>query len=154
MKRILQGVLMGAFFMLACLGCAHAQGITRVCDQVVGPGGGNNCPEALGSAPLPGLSTTVEPVKATGGVVSIVHCFNPNSSQIYIQLFNATPTNVTLGVTKPVAFIPIGQTSTGGWSTNPLPVGGFTTAISAAATTTAEGSGAPSTAPDCDIYYN
>lgn len=133
---------------------SHAQGITRVCDQVIDRYGQNNCPETFTSSPQVGLSTTVKQIKATGGIVSIVHCWNPNAQQIYVQLFNALPANVTLGSTLPVAFIPIAATSTGGWSISPLSLGGFNTAISVAATTTAMGNGAPSTAPDCDIYFN
>lgn len=149
MKRIFS-IALGAFFMLALLSHGtHAQGVTRVCDQV-----GFNCNETFTSSPQVGLSTTVKLVKASPGIVSIVHCWNPNTSQIYVQLFNALPTNVTLGTTAPVAFIPIAATSTGGWSISPLALGGFRTAISVAATTTATGAGAPSTAPDCDIYYN
>jgi len=128
---------------------SHAQGITRVCDQV-----GFNCNETFTSSPQPALSTTVKQIKPKGGIVSIVHCFNPNSTPIYVQLFNAVPANVTLGSTAPIAFIPIAATSTGGWSISPLALGGFPTAISAAATTTATGSTAPAVAPDCDIYYN
>lgn len=133
---------------------SHAQGITRVCDQVIDRYGQNNCPETLASSPQVGLSTTVKQIKATNGIVSIVHCWNPNSTPIYVQLFNAVPANVTLGTTPSVAFVPIAATSTGGWSISPLSLGGFSTAISVAATTTASGSGAPSVAPDCDIYFN
>jgi hypothetical protein len=153
MKRLAMAIL---FACLALLAPAHsyAQGLTRICDQVVGTNGSNNCVETFASSPQPGLTTTVKQIKATGGIVSGVHCYNPNSSQIYVQLFNAIPANVTLGTTKPIVFIPVAAASTGGWSISPLALGGFPTAISAAAATTAEGSGAPSTAPDCDIYFN
>lgn len=156
MNRILASAL-GAFFMIATLTAphtAHAEGITRVCDQVVDRYGQNNCPETFSSSTQAALSTTVKQVKATGGIVSIVHCWNPNSTPIFVQIFNALPANVTLGTTPPIAFVPIAATSTGGWSISPLALGSLRTAISVAATTTATGSGAPSTAPDCDIYYN
>ena len=151
MSRILAFL---TFALLLGAGPACAQGITRVCDQIVDARGQNNCPETFTSSPQVGLSTTVKQVKAIGGIVSIVHCWNPNSQQIYVQLFNALPANVTLGTTVPVAFVPIAATTTGGWSISPLALGGFPVAISVAATTTAEGNGAPATAPDCDIYYN
>jgi hypothetical protein len=156
MIRTLRAALAAVALALACLmpGHSFAQGITRVCDQVVGPNGSNNCPETFASSPQVGLSTTVKLVKASHGIVSIVHCWNPNAQQIYVQIFNALPANVTLGSTVPVAFVPIAATSTGGWSISPLALGGFPTAISVAATTTATGAGAPSTAPDCEIYFN
>ena len=75
------------FALLIGAGPACAQGITRVCDQVVDAHGQNNCPETFASSPQVGLSTTVKQVKAIGGIVSIVHCWNPNSQQIYVQLF-------------------------------------------------------------------
>src|SRR5882672_2127288 len=98
------------------------------------------------------ITTTKLAVKASGGQFGGIQCYNPNSSQIYVQLFNVASGSVTLGVTAPNLSIPIGPTATGGWAQE----GGFAfgTAITAAATSTATGSTAPTTAPDCNIAFN
>lgn len=99
------------------------------------------------------LSTTLIQIKSTFGTVNVVQCYNPNSSQVYIQLFNALKANVTLGSTAPALSVPIAATSTGGFA---LPAGAgfvFNIASSAAATTTATGNTAPSTAPDCNFGF-
>lgn len=99
------------------------------------------------------LSTTVLSINASAGQLGMVQCYNPNSSQVYIQVFNVASGSVTLGSTTPAFSVPIAATSTGGFV---LPMFGvnFSTAISAAATTTATGSTAPSTAADCNFAYH
>ena len=98
------------------------------------------------------LSTTVIAIKPGAGALSLLQCYNPNSSQIYVQLFNLPKASVTLGTTTPILSVPIAPTSTGGFALSPSGLV-FTGAISAAATTTATGSSAPSTAPDCNFGY-
>lgn len=98
------------------------------------------------------LSTTVITVKPGSGALSLLQCYNPNSSQIYVQLFNLLKAAVTLGTTVPLLSIPIAATSTGGFALSPAGII-FTGAISAAATTTATGSSAPLTAPDCNFGF-
>jgi hypothetical protein len=99
------------------------------------------------------LSTTVVSVKSSAGQLGELLCYNPNSSAVYVQIFNVASGSVTLGSTSPVLSIPIAPQSTGGL---PLANPGinFSTAISIAATTTATGSTAASTAPDCNEVYN
>ncbi len=102
---------------------------------------------------LSALSTTVQTIKGSTGQLGMLHCYNPNSTQIYAQVFNAASGSVTLGATSPTLSIAIAPTSTGGWAL-PSPGAQFSTAMSIAATTTATGSTAPSTAPDCNVVYN
>ncbi len=99
-----------------------------------------------------GLTTTVKTVDASAGVLGFVQCYNPNSSQIYVQVFNTT--TVTLGTTVPTLSIPIGPTSTGGLAMSSYGVALGGSAIAIAATTTVNGSTAPSTAPDCNVGYH
>ena len=142
---------------LAWLGAgpkAHAQQNVVSCNWIVGASGQQSCSTALSSKAFPAnLTNTVVAVKATGGVVAMVHCYNPNAAEAVVQLFNAPPGAVTLGTTVPYAIVPIAATSTGGWALSPLPVG-FGVAISVAATTTASGGVALGTALDCNVYYN
>jgi hypothetical protein len=119
----------------------------QVYNQIV-PGTTNGWLTAL----LNGLTTTVTTVKSTAGKVAKLYCYNPNSSVAYVQVFNATPSSVTLGTTTPASSYGIGATSIGGFGSN---IGdGFSSAISVAATTTVKGLTAPSTALDCNVSYN
>jgi hypothetical protein len=99
------------------------------------------------------LGTTVKAVKASAGQLGMLQCYNPNSAQVYVQVFNLASGSVTLGTTTPALFVAIAPLSTGGYALS-NPGINFSTAISIAATTTPTGSTAPTTAPDCDGVYN
>lgn len=96
-------------------------------------------------------STTVTTVKATAGELGAYYCWNPNAAVAYLQIFDISGT-VTLGTSVPK------------WSIG-LPAGSaanlelsnglhFANAIKIAATTTATGSTAPTSAIDCNIGFN
>lgn len=78
------------------------------------------------------------------GRLYFVNAYNSNGAAAFIQIFDATSANVTVGTTTPKMslFVPAG----GAYSQN-LPVNGFhfNTAITYACTTTATGSGDPTT---------
>ena len=98
-----------------------------------------------------GLTTTLKTVKNAIGQLGGVQCYNPNSVQAYVQFFNsATP---TLGTTAPTLSVPIGPTSTGGMAIAMVGIQ-FSTVITMVATSTATGSVAPTTALDCNVWYN
>lgn len=102
---------------------------------------------------LNGLSNSATAVKATGGQVAKVYCYNPNASVAYIQIYNVAAASVIVGTTPPAQSYGIPPTNAAGFV---LPLGGdyYSSAISAAATTTATGGSAPGTALDCNISYN
>jgi hypothetical protein len=117
-------------------------------------------PITLGSATggwtpliLSGLTNTATAVKASAGQVGELYCYNPNASVAYIQVFNVAFGSVTVGTTVPLHSYGIPATNSGGFS---LPLVGmqFSTAISVAATTTAKGGTAPTTAMDCNVAFN
>jgi hypothetical protein len=112
-------------------------------------------PVANGWTPLleNGLTTTVKSVKSSGGQLGMLQCYNPNSTQAYVQVFNVASGSVTLGTTTPLQSYAIAPSSTGGLAMSSVGVQ-FSTAISIAATTTAIGSTAPATAIDCNVAYN
>ena len=100
------------------------------------------------------LSTTVKAIKSSAGQLGMAQCYNPNSAQVYLQVFSVASGSVSLGTTAPKLSIPIAPTSTGGFAlSNPgITIGG--TGMSAAVTTTATGNTAPSTAADCNMAWN
>jgi hypothetical protein len=91
------------------------------------------------------LSSTVQSIKSSAGKLLQLNFYNPNASIVWAQLFNVASGSVTLGTTTPVLSFPLPAE---GWYDVPLPPSGmaFSTAISIAATTTAEGSSAPASA--------
>lgn len=102
---------------------------------------------------LNGLSTTVTTIKSSTGKLAKVYCYNPNSSVAYVQVFNATPSNVTLGTSTPLGSYGIPATNAAGFAMSTLGEN-YSLAISVAATTTVKGLTAPSTAIDCSVSYN
>lgn len=102
---------------------------------------------------LNALGTTVVAISAAAGEISLLQCYNPNSSQAYVQIFNVASGSVTLGTTVPTLSVAIAPTSTGGFvQGNPGVT--FSTAMSIAASTTATGNTANGTALDCNVAYH
>lgn len=97
------------------------------------------------------LSNTKQAVNASAGNLYGYHIYNSNSVVIYVQLFNVASASVTVGTTAPTAVLAIPPL---GWADAPpgLPIS-FATALTIAATTTATGSTAPSTALLCNMWY-
>lgn len=91
------------------------------------------------------FTNTVLAVKVTAGKLHYVNIYNPNNTIVYVQIFNLINANVTLGTTTPdhsYAIPPMGWWDTGFGDTGE----GYGTAISMFATTTSQGSTAPTTA--------
>lgn len=110
------------------------------------PATGNGWTPFLANA----LSTTVKSIKASAGELGGYYCWNPNTTVEYVQIFDAA--SVTLGTTTPKWSIGIPPGSAANLE---LSQGiHFATAIQAAATTTATGSSAPTTALDCNFAFN
>jgi hypothetical protein len=95
---------------------------------------------------------TATAVKTTSGALYSWCVYNSNSSAAYVQFFNLTTANVTLGTTAPYFAIGVGATSAvcGGSEVGIK----FSTAISYAATTTRGGLTAPSNTVDVNFFYN
>lgn len=103
---------------------------------------------------LTALTATVIQVKGAAGQLGMAYCYNPNTSVAFVQVFDAaTAGSVTLGSTTPKYALPIPAGSNGGYA---LALVGlqFASGIQVAATTTATGSTAPSTALVCNSAYN
>jgi hypothetical protein len=106
-------------------------------------------PSSVG-VPLAAISNTAVAVSNHGGRVTSVGCSVPSGSAVdYIQLYNAPASSVTPGTTPSIGFYSVlASTGTAGM-TLPVEGLGFTTALSAAATTTATGGTQPAVPADC-----
>lgn len=98
------------------------------------------------------LDESEEEIKGTPGHVGGWHIWNDSAAVIYVHFYNATAANVTVGTTTPVLTLGV---ETLGHSEISIPSGlAFDTAITVAATTAVDGTGAPA-ANDCviNVYY-
>lgn len=98
------------------------------------------------------LTNTKTAIKASAGNLYGWHIYNPNNAVTYIQIWNKTTGNVTVGTTAPDDVLVVPQQ---GWLDDPsfVPPIGFNTAITVAATTTASGLTAPSSNLVATFYY-
>ena len=98
------------------------------------------------------LTNTAQAIKASAGQVYGWYIYNPNSSAQFVQLYNTAAGSVTVGTTNPLFMLTIPATS----AANVEFTNGITfsnAGFSCAATSTAGGNGAPSTALDAVIFY-
>lgn len=114
--------------------------------------------ENTGAAPVvaaavSNTATAALNARTGAGTLAFITCANINTTLAFLQVFDvASSTSVTVGSTVPKASFPMnGGTALGG---NFLPANmSFLNGIKIAATTTAKGSTAPSTALDCTLGF-
>lgn len=98
-----------------------------------------------------GLTNTKTQIKGAAGTLGGYVINNPNGSTIYVQVFDALSANVTVGTTTPTYVLAIPASGT---VTLELTCGvNHATGITVAATTTATGGTAPSTALVAAFFY-
>ena len=100
---------------------------------------------------------TAQSVVAKAGQIHYIHVVNPNSVDTYLQLFDVAAASVTVGTTTPkLSFlVPAGNgTDSGGFTENfgEFPIH-FENFVTYACTTTATGSGDPTTGLTVNIMY-
>lgn len=98
------------------------------------------------------LTNTAQAIKASAGQLYGWYIYNPNSSAQYVQLYNTASASVTVGTTSPLFMLTIPATS----AANVEFTNGITfsnAGWSCAATSTAGGNGAPTTALDAVFFY-
>lgn len=147
--------LLVAAFLIFGFFCApaHAQNITRLCNQVVSANGNISCQDGWSQNPQAALTNTVVQIKNVAGFLGAFHCYNPNGVVSYVQVFDAaTSASVTLGTTSPSAAFGIGPSASADFSVSPLGLQ-YRNGIQVAGTTTASGASAPSTALVCTFAY-
>lgn len=141
MKKILF-----AFVVTLCM--AHA-GFSQIAVTVA--------PEVTGLAVYDSMSTstlvaTVFTVKATPGVVGGFTSYNGAATVCFLQFFNATAANVTVGTTAPAWYAPMPATG-GSNLLGTIPLKFHSTAITVASTTTATGATPCGTATVVTFFY-
>lgn len=88
----------------------------------------------------------------TPGQVGGWYIGNPNASAVYVQIFNAQASDVTLGTTAPTLSLMIPASSAANVAAGLVGIQ-FSTAISIAITTTRAGSTGPGATVDYNIFY-
>jgi hypothetical protein len=116
-----------------------------------GTGGGATTMNASSSDGGTALTSTAQVIKASAGILMGYYIYNPNSTAQFVQLYNTAAASVTVGTTNPLFMLTIPA----GSAANLWTPGGITfgTAMSWAATSTAGGNGAPTTALDAVAWY-
>lgn len=97
------------------------------------------------------LTNTDVTVKAGAGRVYAWDFYNPNATDVYVQFWNALIASVTVGTTPPLFSVRIPANS-GRDYVSVVPVA-YATGIAIAATTTAAGGTAPTTAIEARVEY-
>lgn len=98
------------------------------------------------------LTNSAQAIKATAGQLYGWYIYNPNAIAQFVQLYNVAAASVTVGTTSPLFMLTIPATS----GANVEFTNGITfinAGWSCAATSTAGGNGAPSTALDAVFFY-
>lgn len=98
------------------------------------------------------LTSTAQAIKASAGSLKGYYIYNPNATAQFVQFYNTASGSVTVGTTTPLFMITIPATSAANLWMQPGGVA-FGTAMSWAATSTAGGNGAPTTALDAVCWY-
>jgi hypothetical protein len=97
------------------------------------------------------LTNTAQAIKASAGTLTGYFIYNPNAAAVFVQFYNTASGGVTVGTTNPLFMLTVPAASAANlWMTGGVQ---FSTAISWAATSTAGGNGAPTTALDAVAWY-
>lgn len=108
-----------------------------------------NCTSSDGST---ALTNSAQAIKASAGSLGGWFIYNPNSVAAYVQLYNTAAASVTVGTTNPLFMItiPPGSAANAEFS---MGIAFSNAGWSAAATSTAGGNGALTTALDAVFFY-
>jgi hypothetical protein len=97
------------------------------------------------------LTNSAQAIKASAGTFGGYYIYNPNTSAIYVQIYNTASGSVTVGTTNPQNTFVIPPLSAANLEiTNGI---NYSTAMSCAATTTGGGNTAPTTALEANFWY-
>lgn len=107
---------------------------------------------ASGSDGSTALTSTAQVLKASTGNVYGYYVYNPNSIAQFVHFYNVAAASVTVGTTAPLMSLTIPPTSAANLMGS-MGINFSNAGFSIAATATAGGSGAPSTALDAVVWY-
>lgn len=114
--------------------------------------GGLSTMNATSSDGATALTNSAQVIKASAGQLFGYYIYNPNATAQFVQFYNTAAASVTVGTTNPLFMLTIPATS----AANLMGETGITfsnAGWSWAATSTAGGNGAPSTALDAVAFY-
>ena len=98
------------------------------------------------------LTNTAQAIKASAGNLYGYYIYNPNSSAVYVNLYNVASASVTVGTTTPLMNLAI-PASSGANLMFPYPITFSNAGWSASCTTTGGGNTAPTTACEAMFFY-
>ena len=97
------------------------------------------------------LTNTAQAIKASAGQLGGWYISNPNTTSMFVSVYNTAAASVTVGTTNPLIQFEVPAQAAANLN---IPEGlAFGTAISCAATTTAGGNSAPTTALNTFFWY-
>jgi hypothetical protein len=128
-----------------------AGGVAQPVSETPASSGGADVVNSTSSDGGTALTSTVQAIKASAGSLKGWYIYNPNTAAAFVQFYNTASGSVTVGTTNPLFMVTVPP----GSATNVAFPGGiaFGTAMSWAATSTAGGNGAPTTALDAVAFY-
>jgi hypothetical protein len=114
--------------------------------------GGATAKNSTSSDGSTALTNSAQQIKDTAGQLYGWYIYNPNSTAAFVQFYNTDDASVTVGTTEPLIMFTIPP---GAAANQSVPMGiTFGTGLSWAATSTAGGNGALTTAIDAVCWYN
>lgn len=113
--------------------------------------GGLSTMNASSSDGSTALTSTAQAIKASAGNLYGYYIYNPNAAAVFVQFYNTASGSVTVGTTTPLFMLTIPAASAANLAFTVAIT--FGTAMSWAATSTAGGNGAPTTALDAVCWY-
>ena len=114
--------------------------------------GGLSVFNATSSDGATALTSTAQAIKASAGKVYGWYIYNPNSTAQFVQLYNTAAASVTVGTTNPLFMLTLPATAAANVEFS-MGIDFTNAGFSCAATSTAGGNGAPTTALDAVIFY-
>ena len=107
---------------------------------------------ASGSDGSTALTSTAQAIKASAGVLYGYYVYNPNVIAQFVHFYNTAQASVSVGTTSPLFTLTVPPLSAANLI-NPLGITFSNAGWSCAATSTAGGNGAPTTALDLVVWY-
>ncbi len=107
---------------------------------------------ASGSDGSTALTNSAQAIKASAGQIFGYYAYNPNAIAQFVHFYNVASASVTVGSTNPLFTLTVPAASAANLIT-PIGITFSNAGFSCAASATAGGNGAPTTALDLIVWY-